>query len=239
MDTYRKNTLGQNLEIVRERIIRAAIKSGRDPDDITLVVVTKGHSAVVIKALYELGVRQIGESYLKEALFKQELLGDYEIDWHMIGSIQSGKVRQIANSFNTVHSVDRISLANNLEQRALQIPKNISVYLELNLSGEKTKSGWSIKDEADYPQLIEDVKEINRMSALTINGIMTMAPYSSNPEDSRQYFQKMRFIRDVLMDEFPQENITGLSMGMSGDFEVAIEEGATVLRIGTAIIGER
>ncbi len=230
--------LQQRLIEIKERITQSALKSGRNPEDIELVVVTKGKSAVIIKNLVELGISKIGESYLNEALFKQKILKDYEIDWHMIGSIQQGKAKQIIYNFNTIHSVDRLSITKELQKKALYISKKVSVYLELNVSGEATKHGWSIQDENDYEILIQDFKKIRDMNSLSIKGLMTMAPYSSNPENSRPYFRKLSKIRDMLVERFPMENILGLSMGMSGDFEVAIHEGATILRVGSVIVGE-
>lgn len=239
MDINHLEELKQRLETIKERIKQSALGSGRNPDDIKLVVVTKGKSAAIIKNLVEVGVSKIGESYLNEALFKQELLNEYEIDWHMIGSIQQKKIKQIIYNFNTIHSVDRLALATELQKRAQQIPKEISVYLELNVSGENTKHGWPVQDENGINALVQDFREIMDMPALIIKGLMTMAPYSSNPEDSRPYFQKLRIIRDILDGEVPQEGQLGLSMGMSGDFEVAIQEGATILRVGSAIVGDR
>ncbi len=239
MDNYSQEKLKQQLEEIRERINQSALKSGRDPECIDLVVVTKGKSAAVIKNLVELGVTRIGESYLKEALFKQEILKDYEIDWHMIGSIQQKKAKKIIYNFNTIHSVDRLSLTIELQKIAQQVSKKLSIYLELNVSGESTKHGWAIRSENDYTVLIQDFERILGMPALSVRGLMTIAPYSSNPENSRSCFRKLKKIRDILSDRFPQVNDLGLSMGMSGDFEVAVQEGATILRVGSAIVGGR
>ena len=226
-------------EKITQRIYCSALESGRNPDELKLIVVTKGKSAAVIKNLIDLGASSIGESYLNEALFKQDLLRDYEIDWHMLGNIQLGKAKQIIYNFNTVHSVDRLSLARELQEKAHQISKKVDVYLEINVSGESTKHGWLIQDETIFPEFNQDLDQILEMSALSIKGLMTMAPYSTDPEISRPYFRKLRKIRDLMITRYPNENISGLSMGMSNDFEVAIQEGATILRIGTAIVGDR
>lgn len=239
MDNKSQEELQQQLEEIKERIKQSALKSGRDPEGIDLVVVTKGKSAAVVKNLVELGVTRIGESYLKEALFKQEILKGYEIDWHMIGSIQQKKAKKIIYNFNTIHSVDRLSLTKELQKIAQQVSKKLSIYLELNVSGESTKHGWDIRSENDYAVLIQDFERILEMPALSVRGIMTIAPYSPNPENSRPFFRKLKNIRDMLSDRFPQVNDLGLSMGMSGDFEVAVQEGATILRVGSAIVGER
>jgi len=176
---------------------------------------------------------------LNEALFKQEILKDFEIDWHMVGSIQQSKAKKIVYNFNTIHSVDRLSLTQELQKKAQQVSKKVFIYLELNVSGESTKHGWAVRNEDDCSVLIQEFEKIVEMPALSVKGLMTMAPYSLNPENSRSCFRKLKEIRDTLSDRFPQENVLGLSMGMSGDFEVAIQEGATILRVGSAIVGER
>jgi pyridoxal phosphate enzyme (YggS family) len=239
MNNTNYEELQHRLEKIKERIKQSAINSGRNLNDVKLIVVTKGKSAAVIKNLVELGVSRIGESYLNEALFKQEILKDYEIDWHMIGNIQKSKAKQIIYNFNTIHSVDRLSLTKELHDKALQISKKVAIYLELNVSGESTKHGWSIRNDNDYTVFAQDFEKILDMPALFVKGLMTMAPYSINPEDSRPCFRKLKEIRDMLFERFPLENDLGLSMGMSGDFEVAIQEGATILRVGSAIVGER
>ncbi len=239
MNNSNHEDLHLRIEVIKERIKHSAINSGRNPNDVKLIIVTKGKSAAVIKNLVELGVSRIGESYLNEALFKQEILKDYEIDWHMIGNIQKSKAKQIIYNFNTIHSVDRLSLTKELYNKALQISKKVAIYLELNVSGESTKHGWSIRNDNDYTVFVQDFEKILEMPALSVKGLMTMAPYSTNPEDSRTCFRKLKEIRDMLSERFPRENDLGLSMGMSGDFEVAIQEGATILRVGSAIVGER
>ncbi len=231
--------LNSRLEIVVARIERAAKDCGREPGDVQLIVVTKGKSAVIIKNLFELGVKNIGESYLNEALFKQDILGDYDIDWHMLGNIQRGKVKQIIFNFNTIHSVDSLSLARELNDKAQQISKKIDVYLEVNVSGESTKQGWIYQKRSDFTDFGREFEDILNLSSLSIKGLMTIAPYSAEPEESRPFFRTLREMRDLLLTEFPGKDISGLSMGMSGDYEIAVQEGATVLRIGTAIVGNR
>lgn len=239
MDNDLQSTIKENLELIKARIQAAAKRAGRDPDSIDLVAVTKQKSAVVVKALLDQGLKQIGESYLKEALFKVELLKDFEVDWHMIGNIQSGKEKQVARVFNTVHSVSGISAAEELDIQAAEIGKSLPVYLELNVSGEMTKHGWLAARKEDWKELLPAVERILGMKSLQVMGLMTMAPYSENPEDSRPYFRRVREIRDYLNQNLPGVKLEGMSMGMSGDFEVAIEEGATVLRIGSALVGPR
>ncbi|MCK5344111.1 MAG: alanine racemase, partial [Candidatus Heimdallarchaeota archaeon] len=163
MNNSNHEELQHRLEVIKERIKHSAINSGRNPNDVKLIVVTKGKSAAVIKNLVELGVSRIGESYLNEALFKQEILKDYEIDWHMIGNIQKSKAKQIIYNFNTIHSVDRLSLTKELQKKAQQMSREVSIYLELNVSGESTKHGWVIHEEIDNTVFIQDFETILEM----------------------------------------------------------------------------
>ena len=239
MEENQSESIQKNIKDVKARIQNAAKKAGRDPDEIRLVAVTKQKSAVVIKSLNEFGINCIGESYLKEALFKIDLLKDFPIEWHMIGTIQPGKEKTIAAKFAAVHSVETLKTAQALNESALNNDKFLPIYLEYNVSGEKTKHGWDAWNKNQWPGLVVDLEKILELSNLRIKGLMTMAPYSSNAQDARPYFKKLRMLRDLLIEEIPSLDGIGLSMGMSGDFEVAIEEGATVLRIGSALVGTR
>jgi pyridoxal phosphate enzyme (YggS family) len=239
MQTTEQEHLKDHLDSVYQKINAAAKKVGRNPAEIDLVVVTKGKSALLIRSLYELGITKIGESYLKEALFKQELLRDQEIDWHMIGNIQKNKAKHVAHHFNSIHSVSGLALAKALNLEAQKIDQVLSVYLELNLSQEENKGGWFIRSEIEQSDFWNDFKRVGTLSALRINGLMTMAPFAADPEKSRVYFRQLREIRDRLMIEHPDLGSLGLSMGMSSDYEIAVEEGSTILRIGSAIVGER
>jgi pyridoxal phosphate enzyme (YggS family) len=227
------------LEIVAERINKAVVRAGRNPADIKLVVVTKQKSAQVVKVLVGLGLKSIGESYLKEAQFKMELLHDLPIEWHMIGTIQNGKEKIVANKFDVIHSLDRLHLAEKISQYAVDLERVIPAYLEVNVSGESTKKGWNATILSDWENLLPDVERVVSLPGLDVKGLMTMAPYSLDPESARPYFRKLRELRDYFNANLKIGKITELSMGMSGDFETAIEEGATVLRIGTALVGER
>lgn len=239
MNSELQEKIKSNLIQVQERIKEAANRSGRDPEQIELVVVTKEKSAIVVKTLLDLGIRDIGESYLNEAMFKIDLLEDYDINWHMIGNIQRGKELRIAQNFQVVHSVSSLETARELNRGAESAGKILPVYLELNVSGESTKHGWPAQKESSWDQLLADTGEVLKMGHLQVLGLMTMAPYSDNPEDARPYFSRMREIKDFINNSIPEAAIVGLSMGMSGDFEVAVEEGATVLRIGSALVGPR
>jgi len=231
--------LKNRLEKVQERIQTKAVAVGRDPSDIELIVVTKNKPAAIIKDLVELGIDSVGENYLKETLFKKELLREYDINWHMIGVVQKGKVKHVTVNFCQIHSVDSLELAKEIQYRAANIGKTMPIYLELNLSEEKTKHGWIIKSEAAKAHFFTEAGQIMDFDSTNVRGLMTMAPYSSDPENSRKYYRRLRSIRDQLVEASGGNTQLGLSMGMSSDYEVAIEEGATVLRIGTAIVGER
>lgn len=217
----------------------AAKRSGRDDTEIDLVAVTKQKSAAVVKALVDNGVHKIGESYVQEANFKMDLLPDPDIEWHMIGNIQRGKEKLIASLFQIVHSVGSKRTARELNLAAASLDKVLPIYIELNVSGESTKYGWQMKDDEKLAGLLSELEEIADYSHLNLIGLMTMAPYSTDPEMSRPFFRRMRAVRDFLKKSLPGSQITELSMGMSGDFEVAIEEGATILRIGSALVGHR
>ena len=239
MEENQPEFIRKNIDDVKARIQHAAKNAGRDPGEITLVAVTKQKSAAVIKSLSEFGITHIGESYLKEALFKIDLFKDFPIEWHMIGAIQPGKEKTIAAKFAEVHSVENLKTANALNESALYNNKILPIYLEYNVSGEKTKHGWDAWNEKEWPGLMVNIEKILGFTNLKVKGLMTMAPYSSNAQDARPYFQKLRKLRDFMIEEIPGLKGMGLSMGMSGDFEVAIEEGATVLRIGSALVGPR
>jgi len=239
MDTDQAENIRQNIELVLERIHNSAINSGRDSKDIALVAVTKQKPASVVKILSDFGIKRIAESYLKEALFKIELLREFQIEWHMIGTIQRGKEKEIAAKFAEVHSLESIETASKLDKFAKLNNRCLPVYLEFNVSGEETKHGWNAWNDTKWSGLVPGLREIFGLSNIEVKGLMTMAPFSNNPQNARPYFRRLRKLRDYLSREFPRSNLQGLSMGMSGDFEVAIEEGATVLRIGSALVGPR
>ncbi len=234
-----KEQLQHNLEHLLEDIHQRAEDVGREPEEIQLVVVTKEKPALVIKQLTELGQLKIGESYLQEALFKMELLADMPIEWHMIGHIQHGKERQVARHFDVVHSIDRLSLAKKMNLEAEKAGRQIPIFAECNVSGEETKYGFPAWKDAQWNQLVDEIGQLLELEQLSLKGLMTMAPYAADPEKARPYFVRLRDIRDQLQEEFPRSNLTELSMGMSGDYRVAVEEGATYLRIGSAVVGPR
>jgi PLP dependent protein len=228
-----------NLAGVRGRIERAAQEAGRNPQDVRLIVVTKTHPAEVVRLLAGAGVAYIGESYVEEALPKIEQTRDLGIEWHMIGHVQSRKARHVVDHFNYLHSLDRLKLARGLERRIENSVQKLPVLLECNVSGEETKYGWNAWDEDRWEEILPEIEEVLKLPKIEVRGLMTMAPFYDDPALARPYFRKLRILRDFLALKFPENSWNELSMGMSGDFEAAILEGATWVRVGSAILGER
>jgi len=226
--------LKQRLEEIRERIRKAAEACDRDPDSIRLVAVSKTIPAETVKEAIEAGATILGENYVQEAREKFDALVLYPVSWHFIGHLQSNKAKYAVRLFDLVHSVDSLKLAHALDKEAKKVDKIQSILVQVNISGEDTKSGIAA---AEAPGLIS---EIGRLENLSVKGLMTMPPYFYQPEKVRPYFAALRNLRDRLKEQsIPNLSMDELSMGMTGDFEVAIEEGATIVRIGTAIFGER
>ncbi len=248
--TVDRERLRKNLEQVRERIAAAAERAGRSAGEITLVAVSKTHPPEAVVAALDLGVRHFGENRVEEGNPKIEAVralltseapahagnGGVRPDpvWHMIGHVQSRKARDvIAGGYALVHSVDRVKLARRLSRFALEAGRVQEILLEVNVSGEATKFGF------DPEALIPAVEEIATLPGLRVRGLMTMAPIVADPEDARPVFTALRTLRDEMACRFPELDWHHLSMGMTDDFEVAIEEGATIVRIGRAIFGPR
>ena len=225
--------IADNINTIKQRIVSAAVKCGRDPDSIKLLAVTKTiPTEYIIKAI-DAGITMLGENYVQEAKDKIAAIGS-RARWHMIGHLQTNKAKYAVTLFDYVHSVDRLELAQELDKRAGLINRKLNVLIEVNVSGEKSKSGIPA---ADAPALI---KQIAGLENLVVRGLMTMAPYSHNPENARPYFSALRNLRDnISRQQIPGIQMEELSMGMTDDFEVAIEEGATIVRIGRAIFGKR
>jgi len=226
--------LKQRLEQVRERIRKACESCGRDVDAVRLVAVSKTIAADTVREAIEAGVTILGENYVQEAREKFNALAQYPVSWHFIGHLQSNKAKYAVRLFDLIHSVDSLKLARELDKQAKKVDKIQPILVQVNISGEDTKSGISA-DEA--PGL---VAEISKLENLSIKGLMTMPPYFYQPEKVKPFFAALRELRDRIKDQAPPNlSLEELSMGMTGDFEVAIEEGATLVRIGTAIFGER
>jgi len=230
----------ENYERVQERIMRAAQAAGREPSDIRLTVVTKGHHVTRIQAVIEAGARVLGENYVEEAIQKIEALKhDSDISWHMIGHVQSRKARLVCQYFDYVHSVDSLKLARRLSRFAAEMDRTLPILLECNVSGEESKFGFPATSRDHWPGLLPVFNDIIQLSNIEVRGLMTMPPYFADPELARPYFVNLRHLRDYLKSNFPHLPWSELSMGMSSDYEVAIQEGATILRIGQAILGPR
>jgi pyridoxal phosphate enzyme (YggS family) len=226
--------LKQRLEQVRERIRQACESCNRDADSVRLVAVSKTIAAGTVKEAVEAGVTILGENYVQEAREKFNALVKYPVSWHFIGHLQSNKAKYAVRLFDLIHSVDSFKLARELDKQAKKVDKIQQILVQVNISAEDTKAGTSA-DEA--PGLIS---EISQLENLSIRGLMTMPPYFYQPEKVKPFFSALRQLRDqIKAQSLPNVSLDELSMGMTGDFEVAIQEGATLVRIGTAIFGER
>lgn len=217
----------------------AAQQVGRDPAEVRLVAVTKGQPLASIRALYNLGVRDFGENRPEQGNENVMQLGDCSgVKWHMIGAVQSRKAHLVWEHFNLLHSLDRFKLAQRLEAAGESAERRLPVLLQFNVSGEVSKSGWLADDENHWPELLPELADVLALPHLLPQGLMTMAPYNEDPEAVRPIFERLRRLRDYLQAQFPEADWAQLSMGMSGDFEAAIREGATLVRVGRAIFGE-
>ncbi|MBM3189202.1 MAG: YggS family pyridoxal phosphate-dependent enzyme [Chloroflexi bacterium] len=235
--------MSANLARVRERIARACSRVGRQPGEVTLVAVTKTRSPEEIIQAYQCGVRHLGENRVEEAEVKIPALASaFQADpptWHMIGHVQSRKAERAVAIADVIHSVDSLRLARRLDRFAGELGKRMPVLLELNVSGEESKEGFPSWDDAGREALLVQIPELIACEHLSLRGLMTMAPIVPDPEQARPVFQALRRIRDTLRERFDALDWPELSMGMTDDFEVAIEEGATLVRIGRAIFGPR
>lgn len=219
-------------EAVLARIAAAAARATRKPEDITLVAVTKTHGPETIRDAVDAGLTLFGENKVQEAAWKIPLSPSCA-HWQLIGHLQSNKARQAVRLFETIHSVDSIKLFDTLEAAARQAGTRPEIYLEVNVSGEASKYGLT---PAALPEVVEHI--LSHAQALSLTGLMTMAPFDPDPEHARVHFARLRTLRDDLSTRFALD-LPHLSMGMTNDFEVAIEEGATDVRIGTALFGTR
>ncbi|GAB4428144.1 MAG: YggS family pyridoxal phosphate-dependent enzyme [Anaerolineales bacterium] len=227
-------------EQVQERISKAAQVAGRDPESVRLVVVTKAKPVEVARAAIAAGAKVLGENYPEEGVMKIQSLGSQSgVEWHMIGHVQSRKARMVAENFALLHSLDSIKLAKKLNRMAAEAGRVLPVLLEVNVGGETSKYGWVARGQSEWPALYAPVEEILDLPNLKLSGLMTMPPWETDPEDARVYFQSLNLLRDHLASRYPQAAWHELSMGTSTDFEVAVQEGATLVRIGTAIVGYR
>ncbi len=220
-----------NYEKVMKNIERACLREDRDPSSVQLLGVAKSQPPEKIKEAYECGLRMVGENKTQESEMHQNALKSLDIDWHFIGKLQKNKINRILRTFDFIESVDGVKSLEHIHKR---VTKEIEVFIEINIGDEKIKSGFTLdglKKALNYIVLLNRVK---------ITGLMTVPPYCENPEDVRPYFRKVRELKDELNNmKLANFDIKHLSMGMSDDYEVAVEEGATIVRIGTALFGRR
>ncbi len=227
-------TIQSRLKRVKDRITEAALACGRDPKTVKLIAVSKTVPADRILAAIGAGVKDLGENYVQEAREKIEALGRETVSWHYIGHLQSNKAKYVVKLFDLIHSVDSLKLAKELDKRARAIGKVQKVLVQVNISGETTKSG------IDTEATVALVRQIAPLDNLAICGLMTMPPYFNSPEKVRPYFRALKELHNLIRREaIANVHMAELSMGMTGDFEAGIQEGATLVRIGTAIFGER
>jgi PLP dependent protein len=229
------NHIAHNIRSIQDRIAKVATDCGRLPEEIMLLAVSKTFTVESISEAVQAGLRQFGENRVQEAEGKISHFREIpNLEWHLVGHLQSNKARRAAELFDVIHSLDGIRLAERLSQASLEIGKPLSVLLQVDLGGEETKFG------AEPTQIREIVLAVSGLKGIRLNGLMTIPPYFEDPENARPYFAKLRALGEMLESEQPgclgQKH---LSMGMSHDFEAAIQEGATLVRIGTAIFGLR
>lgn len=238
--SQKKEEIKINYDRVLERVRRAARDAGRKPEDIRLVVVSKTQPVEIVQYAIEAGARDFGENYVEEALPKiHALSSNLSLCWHMIGHLQSRKAQPACEYFQYIHSLDSVKLAERLSRFAGSMGKSIQAWLEVNTSGEESKFGWNIKDEENWNNIIAEIDKILNLPDLNIVGLMTVPPFSDVPETARPYFRHLRKFQAFVINQLKPSNFTELSIGMSSDFEIAIQEGSTCVRIGQAILGPR
>ena len=226
-------SIAAHCRMINDRIAAAARRSGRSPESVRLVAVSKTQPAVAVREAAQGGQRLFGENYVQELLAKAAEVAE-PVEWHFIGALQSNKVRQIAGLVSLIHSVDRLSLAEEIDRQWGKLGASADVLIQVNISREATKTGTS------STELIQLVRSVAALPHVRVRGLMTMPPFFDDPEGARPFFSELRRLAgEVSAEEIPGVEMTELSMGMSGDFEVAIEEGATLVRVGSAIFGER
>jgi len=221
------------------RIAEAAAGAGHKPEDVHLVVVSKSQPLEVLQAAIAAGITIFGENYAGEALLKIAALKETKVEWHMIGHVQSRKADMIAANFTMLHSLDSLKLAGRLERACSELNRTLPALLEFNVSGEESKSGFPAWEEKHWTDLEPEIEQILALSHLHVNGLMTMPPFFDDPEQTRPYFQRLRRLQGFLVAHYPQVHWQDLSMGTSGDFVPAVQEGATYVRVGQAILGPR
>ena len=225
--------ISENLEYVRRNIEEACRRVGRRPEDVTLITVSKTHPVPVLKEAYEAGARDFGENKVQELVDKLPQLPE-DIKWHMIGHLQRNKVKYIIGRTTLIHSVDSLRLAEEINTETVKKGITADILIEVNVAEEESKFGVTVRE---LPMLIE---EIAKLPGVRIKGLMTIAPYTENPEENRIFFKKLKQLSvDITAKNIDNVSMDVLSMGMTGDYIVAVEEGATCVRVGTGIFGQR
>lgn len=242
-------TIEQALGQVRERVAQAALRVGRQPSEVRLVAVSKTFPAQAVREAIDAGQRDFGENRVEEALPKMAapeiISAGQTAHWHLIGHVQSRKAKEVVGAFDLIHSIDSLKLAQTLDRRASLLPEPpvVRVLLECNVSGEASKEGFDVSnwqsDPAVFDHFAREVGLLLMLPNIEVNGLMTMAPIVDQPEQARPIFAQLRALRDALCERHPEADWSQLSMGMSDDFEAAIAEGSTMVRIGRAIFGTR
>jgi len=231
--TDQQDVLEENISYVRATIEQAARSAGRDPADIVLVAVSKTKPLAMVKMAYDLGITNFGENRVQEALLKIAEFHPSDLRWHMIGHLQSNKVNKVVGAFDAIQSVDSLHLAEALNRSVAAHKQRLPVLLEVNVAAEPSKAGMLIEE---VPSLAQ---QIVALPHLDVQGLMTVAPLVDDPEEVRPVFRALRVLRDQLRAYIPQRSWQHLSMGMTDDYSIAIQEGATIVRVGRAIFGER
>ncbi len=233
-------SIRENYLRALENIANGVRQAGRSPESVRLVVVSKSQPKEVVRAAIDAGVKILGENYAEEAVEKMMALNSQSaVEWHMIGHVQSRKAKLVAEHFALFHSLDSLKLAERMDRQASEIGRTLPVLIECNVGGEETKHGWPADDESRWPDLLADFNTIGMLSHLKIQGLMTMPPFFEDVERSRPFFRRMRRLSMYLQEKLPQVEWKELSMGTSVDYMIAVEEGATLVRVGQAILGPR
>ncbi|SER53208.1 YggS family pyridoxal phosphate-dependent enzyme [Lachnobacterium bovis] len=225
--------LKENLKDVQSKVLEACKRANRNPQDVTLVAVSKTKPVEMLQEIYDCGIRNFGENKVQELVGKIESLPK-DIKWHMIGHLQTNKVKYIVGNVELIHSVDSIHLAKEISKQSVKKNVTSHVLIEVNIAEEESKFGLKKED------VLNTITEISKMPNIKVDGLMTIAPYVVNPEENRNFFRKIKQLAvDISNQNIDNVSMNILSMGMTGDYEVAIEEGATIVRVGTGIFGER
>ena len=226
--------IAQNMTVVKQNIEAACNNADRNADSVTLIAVSKTKPVSMLEEAYATGCRDFGENKVQELTQKYEVLPK-DIRWHMIGHLQRNKVKYIVGKVHLIHSVDSLRLAQEISKESEKKQVTTNILLEVNVAGEDSKFGLSEKEA-----VIALVEEVSKLPGIAVKGLMTVAPYVENPEENRQYFQALKQLSvDIMQKNIDNVNMDILSMGMTGDYVVAVEEGATHVRVGTGIFGER